>query len=82
MLFGGAHCHGRCQCFGDTWTFGLRDTDSKQWELYSVATEPITRYKQSAVLVDDVLYTFGGESYQPYMYHNSIQVRKIYDKRN
>lgn len=70
VLFAGAHCHGRCKCFGDSWTFDL--AAGSDWEHLQTGEEPVSRYKQSMVVSDGVLYTFGGESYEPYMYHNSI----------
>lgn len=69
MLFAGANCRGSCKCFGDTWTYSL---ETHTWEMVAVDKEPITRYKQSLVLYKSAIYTFGGESYQPYMYHNSV----------
>lgn len=69
LLFAGANCQGSCTCFGDTWSYSLLD---KAWKVVPVKEEPITRYKQSTVLYNSAIYTFGGESYKPYMYHNSV----------
>jgi hypothetical protein len=35
-------------------------------------TEPVPRYRQSLSDHKGNLYVFGGESYKPYMYHNSV----------
>ena len=71
ILFGGAACKGTCTCFGDTWSYSL---GSRKWiRLTSAGREPITRYKHSMVYHDGRMYSYGGESYKPYMYHNSVQ---------
>jgi hypothetical protein len=81
ILFAGANCRGRCICFNDVAVFPLAPAFGKEeqrWHTLDVpGTQPITRYKQSAVLLGSTLYTFGGESYQPYMYHNSIETLQL-----
>lgn len=72
VLFAGANCHGSCTCFGDVWEYPTATGTSAVWSPKAVVHEPITRYKQTSVLHAGSLYTFGGESYKPYMYHNSV----------
>eukprot|EP00040_Diaphanoeca_grandis_P030736 m.182396 g.182396 ORF g.182396 m.182396 type:complete len:443 (-) comp32113_c0_seq1:16-1344(-) len=73
LIFAGANCAGSCNCFGDTWLFSIHE---QKWSRLEVNEEPITRYKQGAIIYQSALYTFGGESYKPYMYHNGIS--KLY----
>ncbi len=71
LLFAGAHCVGSCKCFGDVSRFNV---SSRTWTEISVPEGTlIGRYKQGTVAYRGALYTFGGESYSPYMYHNSVQ---------
>lgn len=72
ILFAGANCHGSCVCYGDLWEYPVDGSTAAAWKERRVLREPTTRYKQTAVLHNDHLYTFGGESYKPYMYHNSV----------
>lgn len=71
LLYGGARCTPSCVCWGDTWVF---DIENARWKALNVSHQPIHRYRQNLVLNqrDGALYLFGGESYQPYMYHNSV----------
>lgn len=69
LVFGGANCQGSCICHGDTWMFSYH---SREWSKFDVGEEPITRYKQATVVYNNGLYSYGGESYKPYMYHNSM----------
>ena len=70
-LFGGANCTRGCKCKGDTW---LWDLAAQKFTLVNVesGTEPVPRYRQSLSDHKGNLYVFGGESYKPYMYHNSV----------
>jgi len=70
-LFGGANCSRGCKCKGDTW---LWDLAAQQFTLVQVekGTEPVPRYRQSLSEYKGSIYVFGGESYKPYMYHNSV----------
>jgi hypothetical protein len=68
-LFGGANCSRGCTCLGDTWVY---DIAAQRFSLVNVPAEPITRYRQTMVERSGKLYVFGGESYKPYMYHNSV----------
>ena len=60
-----------CKCYGDTWIF---DTAGGEWIAANASDAPIHRYRQSLVLdaASGAVYLFGGESYQPYMYHNAV----------
>eukprot|EP00038_Savillea_parva_P003312 m.123981 g.123981 ORF g.123981 m.123981 type:complete len:371 (-) comp11139_c3_seq1:2695-3807(-) len=78
-LFAGANCKGSCVCFGDLWRYPIRKTTTEGggdgeggWVHVAVQQEPTTRYKQTGIVDGEFLYTFGGESYKPYMYHNSV----------
>lgn len=72
-MFGGANCSRGCSCKGDTWLYDPATPEGKpKFELVRVDAEPITRYRQSTVEYQGRFYIFGGESYKPYMYHNSI----------
>ena len=70
-LYGGANCTRGCKCRGDTWIYNLANA---KFDRVKVApdNEPITRYRQSLVAYEQKLFVFGGESYKPYMYHNSV----------
>ena len=65
-----------CVCFGDVWRYRVNADGSRNentvWEKQAVEAEPITRYKQTVVVINHTMYSFGGESYQPYMYHNGV----------
>ena len=71
LLYGGATCVPGCVCHGDTWTY---DDRTGAWELLNATNAPIHRYRQSLVVSGEegALYLYGGESYQPYMYHNAV----------
>lgn len=77
LIHGGANCTGRCRCMQDTWVYSFRDGD---WMYVPSFNEPDTRYHQSmALMSDNSLYMFGGESYQPvYMYHNSVERLRLH----
>ncbi len=47
---------------------------SSAWVQLNASDAPTHRYRQSLVLhaSEGALYLFGGESYKPYMYHNSV----------
>lgn len=71
VLYGGANCTRGCQCKGDSWVY---DIAARSFSFVEVSTDalPIARYRQSLVDYNSKLYVFGGESYKPYMYHNSV----------
>jgi len=71
LLYGGALCIPGCSCYGDTW---LYDTTTNAWSLLNTTDAPIHRYRQNVVVhgSEGAIYLFGGESYQPYMYHNAV----------
>jgi len=53
--FGG---YGGQDCLNDTWSF---DTSTRKWtELQCIGSVPSPRRNHTAVLVDDVMYVFGG----------------------
>mmetsp|Transcript_37639 Transcript_37639/g.93455 ORF Transcript_37639/g.93455 Transcript_37639/m.93455 type:complete len:318 (-) Transcript_37639:218-1171(-) len=77
LLFGGALCIPGCSCYNDTWVWSPQ---IKRWSEAKVPKLPIHRYRQTLVPTDEGYGTFlgsfllfGGESYKPYMYHNSVQ---------
>jgi len=83
MTYGGALCVPGCKCYGDAWIFDLTTNEWSAVNFTDVDGAPVTypspaipihRYRQSFMLNDDdgALYLFGGESYQPYMYHNAV----------
>lgn len=71
LLYGGALCIPGCSCYGDTWTY---DTRTTRWTALNATNAPIHRYRQNVVVHarEGAVYLFGGESYQPYMYHNAV----------
>mmetsp|Transcript_1119 Transcript_1119/g.2384 ORF Transcript_1119/g.2384 Transcript_1119/m.2384 type:complete len:379 (-) Transcript_1119:1986-3122(-) len=71
LLYGGARCTPGCTCYGDVWIF---DVGRSKWSVINATSPPIHRYRQNLVYneQDRALYLFGGESYQPYMYHNAV----------
>jgi len=71
MLYGGALCIPGCSCHGDTWTYNIA---GNQWTQLNATDAPIHRYRQRLVVhgKEGAAYLCGGESYQPYMYHNAI----------
>lgn len=71
MLYGGAICVPGCKCHGDTWVYNI---STQHWVEVRASTAPIHRYRQNLVFnrIDGGVYLFGGESYKPYMYHNSV----------
>ena len=71
LLYGGALCIPGCTCWGDSW---LYDTNNKKWTVLNTTDAPIHRYRQNLVVhgQEGAAYLFGGESYQPYMYHNAV----------
>ncbi len=55
--FGGANDR---HCYNDTWSF---DMSTRKWtELQCTGSIPPPRLGHAAVLVDDVMYVFGGEA--------------------
>eukprot|EP00669_Euglena_mutabilis_P014281 TRINITY_DN9338_c0_g1_i1.p2 TRINITY_DN9338_c0_g1~~TRINITY_DN9338_c0_g1_i1.p2 ORF type:complete len:270 (+),score=48.52 TRINITY_DN9338_c0_g1_i1:597-1406(+) len=70
-VFGGAACHGGCQCTSDLWQFSRATNTWK--EIKPPGPQPTNRHFHSlSVSPDRVLYVFGGESYDPYMYFNDV----------
>merc|ERR1711957_484787 len=71
VLFGGAdYTTGSCKCRGDMWKFEI---EAGTWtQLWEEGSSPTPRYRQSLDLFQGEVYLFGGESYKPYMYHNSL----------
>ena len=75
VVFAGAECKGNCLLKDDTW---LYDLDQHTWRQVVTSKAPGTRFHQSLVLFEGLMYTFGGESFVPkYMYHNSVQALSI-----
>ena len=74
VLFAGARCVGQCKCFGDVWTFDPVAAQPEPWRELPAENNIFTRLKQRAVLHNGTIITTGGESFEPYMYHNSVQV--------
>ena len=71
LLYGGARCVPGCKCYGDTWVF---ETRTNAWTQINATDAPIHRYRQNLVVHarEGAVYLYGGESYQPYMYHNAV----------
>jgi len=71
LLYGGALCIPGCSCYGDSWLF---DTTTQSWSSLNASDAPIHRYRQNVVVHgrEGAIYLYGGESYQPYMYHNAV----------
>jgi len=76
LLFGGALCVPGCSCYNDTWVWR---PESRRFSPVQVSEPPIWRYRQSLVSTanDGSFFLFGGESYKPYMYHNSVSKLKL-----
>ena len=61
--FGGSD-HQRSSYYNDTWSF---DISTRKWtELQCTGFIPSARRKHAAVLVDDVMYVFGGYTGKTY----------------
>ena len=58
-----------CSCTDDLWKY---DIQCQTWEFQPVTEVPIARYRQTTKMFQGALYFFGGESYTPYMFHNSV----------
>lgn len=70
VTFAGVQCDPDCSLRGSLAFFSLRD---HKWRRIHVTEEPYTRYQHGMSLFQDALWIFGGESYDPHMYHNSVQ---------
>ena len=60
---------GGCLCTDNLWKY---DIQSQTWEFQPVTNVPIDQYGQTTEMFQGALFFFGGESYTPYMYHNSV----------
>jgi len=76
LLHGGCDCTrgNGCQCFDDTWSY---DVDTNTWSRIHTIPQlddkvPTGRYKHSMVKWRNQFVVFGGESYNPYMYYNTL----------
>jgi len=69
-VFAGAQCNPKCNLVGSLAVYSL---EQHRWSTVSVEDEPLGKYHSSTVFLQDALWTFGGESYTPHMYHNSVQ---------
>lgn len=71
LLYGGALCIPGCSCHGDSWVY---EAATRTWTNLNATDAPIHRYRQSLVVhgAEGAVYLYGGESYQPYMYHNAV----------
>lgn len=70
ITFAGVQCDPDCSLRGSLAFFSLRD---HKWRRIRLAEEAMTRYQHGMTLFRDALWTFGGETYDPHMYHNSVQ---------
>merc|ERR1712232_666061 len=69
VTFGGVRCNPDCSLRAAMAFFSLLDN---KWRSIRVAEEPYSRYQHTMTLYQDALWIFGGESYEPHMYHNSV----------
>ena len=79
LLYGGALCIPGCSCYGDTWIYKHTPGGSGAWTQINATDAPIHRYRQNVVAhpSEGAVYLYGGESYQPYMYHNAVNRLKL-----
>jgi len=70
LVFGGVHCTPDCALSNSTDFFSLHD---QRWSKIHANSPPLHRYHHSAVMHRGSLYIFGGESYEPHMYHNAVE---------
>lgn len=68
-VFGGTLCNPVCNLTGRLDFFSLI---TRRWTPVDVAERPLHRYYHSMSFSDGYLWTFGGESFNPYMYHNGV----------
>lgn len=71
VVFGGTLCPTAttCRLVGSTTVYSL---DEHRWYSINVKEDPLHRYHHSLSFCEDALWHFGGETYQPHMYHNSV----------
>ena len=63
--FGGFSAGGQHHYFQDTWSF---DISTRKWtELQCTGSIPSPRTRHAVVLVDDVMYVFGGYTGETYL---------------
>lgn len=70
VTYAGTQCNPDCNMVPDLAFYSFK---TESWHNIEAQNVPMKRYRHTFVVYKDSLLTFGGESYTPHMYHNSVQ---------
>jgi len=67
---GGTKCNPNCSLVGETDFYSFNE---QRWSTVNLRRVPLHRYHHTVVPHMGYLWIFGGESFDPYMYHNAVE---------